>query len=107
MDSSERIKRLFWPVLLLLGGVLAVYGYLTIGIDPHRETSGIMPILLGLVPPLVAGAVVRASSATLRWFPVRWVSATIAYLMAAVVCVIAGHYLLPELIPGPLGCCPL
>ena len=103
---DQRRARAAWLWMAGFGGLVAVVGF-----TAHKagflgtEGSGMTPITIGLVVPLLALLVVRVTRAVHALL--RIVAATGIGAVAVIPLAVLSHYWLPDFVPSYFGCCPL
>ncbi|MBD0320068.1 MAG: hypothetical protein ICV87_07035 [Gemmatimonadetes bacterium] len=105
LTLDQRRARAAWLWMAGFGGLIAGAGFAA-----HKagllgtEGSGMTPIAIGLVVPLLALLVVRLTRAI--YAVARIAAATGVCAMSVVPLALLSHYWLSDLVPRYFGCCP-
>lgn len=103
---DQRRVRAAWLWTACFGGLVAVVGFAA-----HKagllgtEGSGMTPITIGLVVPLLASIVVQLTRPV--HVMLRIMAAAGVGAVAVIPLAVLSHYWLSDLVPSYLGCCPL
>jgi hypothetical protein len=99
LDARCR-PRVFWAVVAVGAAGFTWLGSRAIGLEPASGALAVVPLLGGLIPPLVAGYDVRSTSGQMNLAVFRWLSAAVCFWMATVAVVLICHYSLAGLAPA-------